>query len=391
MEWPPVNVEERDAREFTPPHCPNRKCDHHAVANGEFPWIRFGSYVRPSDQREIPRYRCCKCGRTFSQQTFSCTYWLKRRELLARIGAQIVAGSCLRQIGRTLGCSHATAARHVERIGRHGILLHVTMLEVLRREARLGSTFCYDHFETFAIEQLLPLAIGTLIDKRSGLLVSIDGAQHVRGGTKTPVQRKRWAAFVEAHGRPPRGAYTLATKDMLTRLERVTYGEIELLTDDHAAYRVAVKHSSQRARIKHRAFRNPTTKERRDQAPAARNRDRALRPVDQLHSLLRHSHAHDRRETIAFARRHNAALERAFVLAAWRNWIKRRAENDVHSPTPAQAAGLEIAPWTWPRLLAQRLFPDRLPVPDSLLDIYRRDITWPAIRKWTRHRLKYAY
>lgn len=392
MEWPDDLIEELDSKRFTPPFCPNRKCEYHRIEEGaEFPWVRHGSFTRPSDQAVIPRFRCLACGRTCSQQSFACTYWLKRRDLLPRIGAQMVAGSCMRQIGRTVECSHSTAVRHCSRLGRHSILLMAMLDETLGASGGLGGRYCYDHFETFAIEQLLPLSIGTLVHAKTLLVVSIDGAQHARGGTKTPAQKRRWQQIVRFSGPPPRGALTLATQDMLSRLPAVAGPEITLDTDDHKAYRVAIRRSSGKARIEHRAFRNPSARERDENPLFARLRDVALWPVDRLHSLLRHSHAHDRRETIAFARRHNAALERAFLLAAWRNWIKKRDEQSVHSITPAQAAGVDTKPWTWKRLIAKRLFPGRLPVPDSWMDIYRRDITWPRVDRWTRHELKYAF
>jgi hypothetical protein len=392
MDWPHHSVEDEALGDFIPPHCPNAECDFHTITQkGAFPWSDHGSYIRPSDRREIPRYRCRSCGRTFSQQTFSCTYWLKRRELLPRIGAQLVAGSCLRQIGRTVECAPSTAERHVGRRGRHAIGLMTMLLVTLREEGGLGGRFCYDHFETFAIEQLTPLAIGTLVHAGTLLLVSIDGAQHARGGTKTPRQKQRWAEILRTSSPPPRGAYTLATQDMLTRLTAITHGPITLDTDDHKAYAVALKRCPERGRIEHRAFRNPTERERAENPLFAQERDAALWPVDRLHSLWRHSHAHDRRETIAFARRHNAALERAFLIAAWRNWIKRRDEQDVHAPTPAVEAGLDKKPWTWRRLIAQRLFPGRLPIPESWMDIYRRAITWPNVDNWTKHALKYAF
>ncbi|NJN64017.1 MAG: hypothetical protein HC882_03505, partial [Acidobacteria bacterium] len=107
----------------------------HDHGQGGVPLVDHGSYIRPSDEREIPRYRCRHCGRTFSQQTFSCTYWLKRRELLPRIGAQLVAGSCLRQIGRTVSARPSTAERHVrDDSGATRIGLMTKMLVALREE-----------------------------------------------------------------------------------------------------------------------------------------------------------------------------------------------------------------------------------------------------------------
>ncbi|MFM7232232.1 MAG: hypothetical protein ACKO3S_09620, partial [bacterium] len=66
---------------FVPPHCPRTSCRYHRCANG-WRWVRFGFYTRRASPRRIPRLRCVTCGRTFSSQTFSTTYWLKRPDVL---------------------------------------------------------------------------------------------------------------------------------------------------------------------------------------------------------------------------------------------------------------------------------------------------------------------
>jgi hypothetical protein len=75
-------------------------------------------------------------------------------------------------------------------------------------------------------------------------------------------------------------------------------------------------------------------------------------------------------------------MERAFLLVVWRNLVKRSSERDTHSATPAMTLGLTKKPWSWPRVLARRLFPWRVPVPPSWMKIYRR--TW-ITAKSTEH------
>ena len=69
------------ARPFIPPFCPRPRCRYHLSASG-WRWTRFGSYTRQCRPRTIPRFRCGHCRATFSSQTFSTTYYLKRPELL---------------------------------------------------------------------------------------------------------------------------------------------------------------------------------------------------------------------------------------------------------------------------------------------------------------------
>jgi hypothetical protein len=95
-------------------------------------------------------------------------------------------------------------------------------------------------------------------------------------------------------------------------------------------------------------------------------------PVDALHGLLRHSECHHRRETIAFGRRTNAILERLFLAVIWRNFVKKISERRPEKVTPAMRVGLTTEPWSWERALARRLFPGRVLLPKSWIDLYKR-------------------
>jgi hypothetical protein len=113
--------------------------------------------------------------------------------------------------------------------------------------------------------------------------------------------------------------------------------------------------------------------------------------VDLLHKLVRHSCAHHRRETIAFARRLNAAMERFFLLAIWRNFVKRRSERKPKRETPASRLGLSEGPWTWRRVLARRLFHARQPIPEMWDVLYRRRWETPVLASNAVHSLVRAF
>ena len=120
-------------------------------------------------------------------------------------------------------------------------------------------------------------------------------------------------------------------------------------------------------------------------------RDRAMFPVDLLHKILRHTLAHHRRETIAFARRINAAMERLFVTAVWRNFVKKRTERKVCTSTPAMLLGLTDARWNWKRVLSRRLFYERIKLPRNWPQLYCRSWITPLLAANARHRLLRAF
>ena len=192
MDMPRRSVEKIPARDFVPAHCPWPECPEHAPKPRSSPYRfhRHGWYKRVTAPRKVRRFRCLTCERTYSQQTFSTTYYAKRPKLLPLIACQLQASAGLRQIGRTLGCAHATVGRALARLGRHCILL---LARALAEIGVLHEPLVIDHFEAFELSQDLPFAIGTAVGHRSWFVYGLDPAVHERGGRVTPVQRERLA------------------------------------------------------------------------------------------------------------------------------------------------------------------------------------------------------
>src|SRR5262245_38400039 len=98
-------------------------------------------------------------------------------------------------------------------------------------------------------------------------------------------------------------------------------------------------------------------------------------PVDALHQLIRHSHGEHKRETIAFGRRLESKMGRAYLTAVWKNFIKRRSERRPDHTTPAMRLGLADCRWLWERLFVRRLFPQRTRPTVFELKLYGK--AWP--------------
>jgi transposase-like protein len=386
MDWPAVPVERIPRSRFKPPFCPWPACPGHASTPPRF--HRHGSFHRAGDGRIVPRFRCTRCGRTFSQQTFAASYYLKRPELSIPIAAGLVAGSAHRQLARSLRCAPTTVTRRVARLGRHALLLSGLALE---RLPPLHEPVVFDHFESFAYSQDYPFGMGTAVGHDSWFVYSLDPAPHRRGGRLSPAQQARQR---ERRDPPRAGGYAGSLSRTLNQLASVVPedGPLHLLSDGHEGYRRALSRSPVRHRIRHEVHPNPPRGPKGSPRSArARARDRAMFPVDQLHALLRHSAAHHRRETIAFGRRLNALLERGFLFAVWRNFLKGRSERRPDRSTPAMRVGLAGAPWRWEDALAQRLFPGRLRLPRCWAELYRREWITPALGPNRTHSLRNAF
>ena len=164
-------VEGRRVDRFRPKFCPHSNCpDHRPTKRYRCP--KDGFYPRKTGpRRRIQRYRCPTCGEGFSMQTFSCTYYLKRPELLRLVAAGLVAGSAHRQIARSLGCAPSTVTRLVPRIGRHSMLLLCRMLQEL---GGISELIVLDHFESFVQSQLDALGLGTAVGHDSWFVYALD-------------------------------------------------------------------------------------------------------------------------------------------------------------------------------------------------------------------------
>lgn len=386
MRWPDFAVE--DDEDFKPPFCPRPRCTEHQRREPGYRFVRIGSYST-LQQSDIPRFKCLTCGSGFSRQTFATSYYLKRANLMAPIAAGLVAGSAHRQIARSLRCAPSTVTRQSARLGRHGLLLLARALSHLA--GRLDEPVVIDHFETFEFTQDYPLGIATAVGASSWFLYAIDPAPHRRGGRVSPEQKKR---LEERPARPLKGGYRASARRLLDNLCRLPRagGRLELIGDGHQAYKHAVEQRRSKPAIRLHSFPNPKRGPKGSRrSRTARLRDVVMFPVDALHSLVRHSVAHHRRETIAFGRRLNALMERFFLTAVWRNFIKWRSERKPDSTTPSMSLDLSEEPWQWERVLFRRLFFHRETIPRPWDELYRRLWVTPLIGRNTRHNLLRAF
>jgi hypothetical protein len=267
----------------------------------------------------------------------------------------LVSGCAHRQIARHLGCAPSTVTRMSVRLGEHSRLFH----EHSAASVAIAEPVVLDHFETFVRSQQERLGIATAVGQRSWFVYALRGAGYLRLGGRS--RRKR--ALKVTPDQPPPGAVVDSTLKTLEILLRRSPDGLDLVSDDHPAYRAAIRKLSGRGisslSIRHVIHANPDRSPGHDRDRAKR-RDRAMLAVDLLHKLLRHSQAHHRRETIAFGRKRQSVVGRAALFAVWRNMIKKLTERRPCRRTPAMRVGLTRKPWTWTDICAERLFERRI-------------------------------
>ena len=270
------------------------------------------------------------------------------------------------------------------------MLLHAHSLSGLAKpvEERL----VLDHFETFEFSQDFPFGVATVVGADSWFVYALDPAPHMRSGRTTVWQKKR---LRERPARRLHGHYEGSVRRVLDALLNLQPRQrvLSLVSDGHAAYRRALRAHPKRSRFALSQFRNPDPRAAtdRDVKREAKARNQAMFPVDLLHKLFRHSLAHHRRETIAFTRRINAAMERLALTLVWRNFVKRRSERRTASRSPAMHLGMTRKRWSWERVFARRLFFRHVRLAKPWGELYRRWWKTPVYSTNTIHGLVNAF
>ena len=354
-----------------PPFCPNPACDSHANP-GTWRFRKKGFYERECSPRRIQRYVCSSCRRSFSSQTFSTTYWLKKPHLLGPLFHRLVGCSALRQIAREFGMSHSSVQRQTERLGRHCLLF----LEEHRPRGAPTEPLVLDGFRTFEHGQYWPFDLNLLVGV-SHYVYGFNDAELRRSGTMRPAQRTRRAELEDVFGRPDPVATRRAVEELVRRV--VPPGaEVVIESDEHAAYPRAF------ARLEDRIIRHRTTSSKESRTP--RN---PLFPANLADLLLRHSSANHKRETIAFSKRRQGTLYRAAIFAVWRNFMKSRSENRRDDP-PGVVLGVIRSRLGIAQVLAARRFPWRRKLGPWLERCYFGRIPTRRLVRCRSHTLRYA-
>jgi transposase-like protein len=358
--------------QWRPPFCPNDKCIHHNGLNDTWSYKSIGTYTRKAAPKRIRRFLCKVCARSFSCQTFSPDYWLKRPDIFAKLMTKTCGGMANRQIARDLGVAPNTIDLQLQRLGRHCLLFHQQQVDNMSPPRDIT----IDGFESFELSQYFPFHFNLAVDNETGMFLGFTDSPLRRKGRMTDHQKRRRTELEAQFGRPDPQA---VRKDVRHLLEMLTAGAQEMFirSDDHRSYPRAMRGLA--CRITHQVT---SSKERRDK----RN---PLWEVNLLDLLIRHSSGGHKRETIAWPKRRNASALRLAIFMVWRNWVNQRWQKRCRG-TPAMQAGLCNLGLTVAEVLKVRIFASQVELSERWRSYFRADVVTPALGLNRRHELKYA-
>lgn len=357
-----------------PPHCPRRRCRYHLDPTG-WQYRKDGFHERKHAPFKVQRYLCLACHRSFSDQTFRLGYWCRRQDLFGPVFQAVMACSGLRQACRQLGLTRVTVACRIERLGRHCLLLH----HALRPRELPPEPVVLDGFESFEYSQYAPMHLNLLVGSRSCVVHGFTESELRRKGRMTSHQKRTRERLESRFGRPD----PKAIQKRVTELLRIFIPQrtaVELRSDEHPAYARSLRELQATHDISHQVT----------PSKVRRTPDNPLFAVNLTDLLLRHGSSNHKRETIAFSKRRQAIVERGWMFVVWRNLLKSRSEQRQDDP-PAVALRWVPSRPTCEQLLARRLFPTHIVLPEPLQHHYWRRIFTRYLPHNRTHDLIYAF
>lgn len=353
-----------------PPYCPNSSCSAHSL---EHParnslFARAGSRAVSRFPYRTQRFRCRLCGKVFSDSVFYLFYRDRTEPTYRQIFHSHVNGQSRRNLAKDLGCSLDTVQRRFQEMARQGLLIQAQKTEGLRIEEALA----YDGIENFAFSQYDPNNTNHAVGRESFFIYDFNFSPLNRKGRMSLRQRARKKELENRYGAYPRGELERSSRRLFRRLREKAAGELILHTDNHYAYRRALKSLPEGSPITHLIT----------PAKVCRNYRNRLFAINHTDLLTRHHLTTFKRETIAFAKHSLAMMESFSLMMVWKNFMrtiftkKHRQDPKSNIESPAVRLGIERSVLSFENFFGLRLMPTQVSLnEDWLLFVQRRDPT----------------
>ncbi|MBX3464310.1 MAG: hypothetical protein KF830_14155 [Planctomycetes bacterium] len=306
------------ALDFVPSHCPQRSCAAFRDPPKRF-FRRAGSYQPQCRAEPIPRFVCKVCERGFSRQTFRLDYRDKRPHANVPLFQLLTSGVGLRQSARLVRLDVHAVQKKFRKLGRHMRMLNRNLLTALPAQR----TLMLDELETFEHRSITPLTVPVLIDRDSKFVIATDVAP-IRRVAKAGSWRRRWLESYEARTGRRRDRGNECVRRVLGRMQQLLEGrQATLLTDEKASYARQCRRRFGE-QVVHRTV--PSTLPRTVYNP--------LFAINLTDAMLRDNNGRLRRRSWLVSKRGPRLGLQLELFAAYRNWHRRRHNDDPADTTP---------------------------------------------------------
>jgi transposase-like protein len=313
---------------FEPAFCP---CSSPECAGAPgFQYQRRGTFTRACDGRQVQRFQCKRCKRTFSSQTFRVDYRTRTPHLDGLIFRDLVSKVTQRQITRNRECDRKTVARRNETFGEHCRLFHELALRSRGQTKEWPGHFLLDELETYEHNRRLkPVTLPLLVHKQSHFIV------HATVGTLPPrkplseANQKKLAAYEKIEGKRVSQSREKVAEcfEVLKRVCPET-ASVMVGTDEKHTYRSLLK----------KAF-GDRLQHQRTNSKEPRSYWNPLFVVNHTFAMLRDGLSRLVRRNWGASKEREKLEWHLWLYIAWRNYV-RPITNERRFETAAMVAGL---------------------------------------------------
>ncbi len=364
---------------FIPPFCPYKACTLHHEPKQSGWWKRCGSH-HTKCFGPVPRFKCRSCGRTFSTQTFSTQYWVKRIIDYQDLERRLSSSMSIRALSRDLLCSCGTIINRCDRLSRQELAAHAALRPLATRQ----ESVCIDGFQGFDRSQYFPNNITISITSDSRFILSWTHATFRRGGAMKPSQRKRCAVLY-----PPvafeKGAVKRSFRELLDELARdrppLPDRPLIIITDEKTDYVESLsRHSLSRNRdAAHRV------EHLRVSSKLPRTILNPLFPSNYLDREIRKDQAAHRRESTCFCRNAANGLSRLTCYFGYHNYVKKYLIKapmaDTRTHAEAALMDRDVIAGVRTRMYANRAFLSRIGIDGLERKLWMKRFPTPGTTK----------
>ena len=153
-------------------YCPYCYSDH-PPSDFRSDIVRFGRFRRTSDQKYIPRFRCQKCLKTFSQASFDPCYKQLKRQHNQDIQQDYTSGVSQRRLARNLGLDRKTIKRKLLFLGIQAMML----LNDFNSRFPKATEIEFDELETYEHTKCKPVSIPIAVEAKTRRILAFAVAQ----------------------------------------------------------------------------------------------------------------------------------------------------------------------------------------------------------------------
>lgn len=150
--------------------------------------IKRGFYIRASDKKKIQRYFCSNCSRSFSSQTSSFDFRLRKRRIDQITFRLLAKGVSQRGAAQILSVDPKTIARRVTRFGSCAR----EHIEKQRTKGLKIKEVVFDEMESFEHTKLKPLTIPLAVEGGSRRILAIEVGRIASKGLLAKISRKKY-------------------------------------------------------------------------------------------------------------------------------------------------------------------------------------------------------